>query len=42
MNHEHEWGEATVWEKNWWGNCCNTFGEEFKQLAYADKMGLKS
>ena len=27
-------------EKNWWGNCCNSFGEEYKQLAYAKRMGL--
>lgn len=29
------------WEKNWWGNCCNTYGEETKQLLYAQKMGLQ-
>ena len=28
------------WEKDWWGNCCNTYGEEEKQLVYARKMGL--
>ena len=27
-------------EVDWWGNCCNTLGEEFKQLAYAKRMGL--
>lgn len=38
----HHWEEATKWESGWWGNCCNTFGEEFKQFAYAVKMGLKT
>jgi len=28
------------WEREWWGNCCNTYGEEEKQLVYARKMGL--
>ena len=28
-------------EKNWWGNCCWTFGEENKQLIYAHRMGLE-
>lgn len=37
-----EWDEATTWEAGWWGNCCNTFGEEYKQLAYAKRMGLKT
>jgi hypothetical protein len=27
-------------EKNWWGTCQNTYGEETKQLEYAPKMGL--
>src|SRR4030042_2483273 len=35
------WQEATEWERNWWGNCANTLGEEMKQLLYAEKMGLK-
>lgn len=34
------WKEAQKWEKKWWGNCLNTFGEEMKQLTYAKKMGL--
>lgn len=29
------------WEKNWWGTCQNTYGEETKQFFYASKMGLK-
>lgn len=28
------------WEREWWGTCQNTFGEEEKQLLYARKMGL--
>lgn len=35
------WQIAQEHEKNWWGNCCNTFGEELKQTIYADKMGIK-
>jgi len=27
-------------EASWWGDCGNTYGEEFKQLVYAEKMGL--
>lgn len=34
------WQEATEWEKNWWEDCCNTYGEECKQLEYIRKMGL--
>lgn len=30
-----------IWESDWWGNCCNTYGEETKQLQYAKAMGLK-
>ncbi len=37
---KNEWEEATHWESEWWGTCANTFGEEFKQLAYAEKMGM--
>jgi len=36
-----EWKKEQLFEKNWWGNCCNTYGEEEKQLVYAQKMGLK-
>ena len=28
------------WERKWWENCQNTYGEECKQIAYAKKMGL--
>lgn len=33
-------GAAQEWERQWWNNCANTFGEEAKQLAYAPRMGL--
>lgn len=35
------WDVAQEWEAEWWGNCANTFGEEEKQLFYAERMGLK-
>jgi SAM-dependent methyltransferase len=28
-------------ERLWWGNCCWTFGEENKQITYANRMGLE-
>lgn len=28
-------------ERLWWGNCCWTFGEENKQISYANRMGLE-
>lgn len=28
-------------ETRWWGNCCNTYGEETKQMVYASRMGLR-
>lgn len=31
---------AQLEEKNWWGTCANTLGEEMKQLVYAHHMGL--
>lgn len=34
------WEEHQDWENAWWGPCVNTFGEEAKQLTYADRMGL--
>jgi hypothetical protein len=36
------WANAQEWETSWWGNCTNTYGEEMKQLLYADRMGLKT
>lgn len=35
-----KWKSAQRWEGLWWANCSNTFGEEMKQLLYAQKMGL--
>ncbi len=35
------WNEAQKWEAEWWGKCLNTYGEEEKQLLYAEKMGLR-
>jgi hypothetical protein len=31
---------VSVWDKEWWGDCTNTLGEEVRQLLYAEKMGL--
>ena len=28
-------------ERTWWGNCCNTYGEETKQFVYANLMEIK-
>ena len=28
-------------ERTWWGNCCNTYGEETKQYVYANLMEIK-
>ena len=36
------WSKAQKWEADWWNTCQNTFGEEMKQLLYADRMGLKT
>lgn len=33
--------EALAWEREWWGDCVNTLGEELKQTLYARKMGLR-
>jgi hypothetical protein len=35
------WEQAQTWEAGWWGDCANTYGEEEKQLIYAQKMGLQ-
>lgn len=34
------WKKAQEWEREWHGNCINSFHEEEKQLVYAEKMGL--
>lgn len=35
-----DWSKEQAFEADWWGDCCNTFGEELKQLAYARVMGI--
>lgn len=34
------WAEDQAWEAGWWSTCTNTFGEETKQITYAQRMGL--
>jgi hypothetical protein len=34
------WNEDQEWEREWWGSCQNTYGEEEKQFVYASRMGL--
>lgn len=41
MRTEHGWDDHQNFEAGWWGNCVNTFGEETKQLTYAQRMGLR-
>lgn len=36
-----EWHKAQMYEKDWWGSCQNTLGEDIKQMALAPYMGLK-
>jgi len=33
--------EDQKFERDWWGDCANTFGEESKQISYAHRMGLQ-
>lgn len=35
------WSSAQSGERDWWGTCQNTHGEEEKQLTYAARMGLE-
>lgn len=35
-----DWNYHQQWEKDWWGNCCNTYNEETKQYTYAKYIGL--
>jgi hypothetical protein len=35
------WEDAQSLEAGFWGTCANTYGEETKQLLYAEKMGLR-
>lgn len=37
-----DWAEAQRIEQSWWGDCANTYGEETKQIVYAERMGLVS
>lgn len=32
--------DVQSFERNWWGDCASTYGEETKQVAYARVMGL--
>jgi len=35
------WLEAQCWERNWWGNCANTFLEEQWQVKLLPYLGLQ-
>lgn len=35
-----QWAQAQEWERDWHGNCANSFHEEQKQYVYAQRMGL--
>jgi SAM-dependent methyltransferase len=35
------WEDEQKWEKDWWGNCINSYGEQTKQRSYAPLMGLE-
>lgn len=35
------WDKDQEFEREWWGDCANTFSEETKQLTYGYKMGLQ-
>lgn len=36
-----DWNKEQQWEKEWHGNCVNSYNEETKQFVYARKMGLR-
>jgi len=40
MTEQKDWNKDQEFERSWWGNCANTFGEEVKQQVYAKKIGL--
>lgn len=40
MKKPEKWRKASAWEKEWWGDCSNTYDEEQKQLQYASFIGL--
>lgn len=35
------WEDHQQWERQWWGEAVNTYGEETKQLSYLHRMGLQ-
>jgi 2-polyprenyl-3-methyl-5-hydroxy-6-metoxy-1,4-benzoquinol methylase len=37
-----DWDQVNEWERQWWGDCTNTFAEETKQITYAHRMGLQN
>jgi hypothetical protein len=37
---ERTWEQEQEWERQWWADCANTYGEETKQLTYAHRMGF--
>lgn len=40
LSHGSDHERHQRFERSWWGDCGNTFGEECKQLSYANRMGL--
>lgn len=38
---EMGWPDHQEWERSWWGDCSNTYGEETKQITYAHRMRLE-
>lgn len=34
------WTEDQRWERDWWGNCCNTLSEDLKQISYFTRLGF--
>jgi hypothetical protein len=40
MAEKQIWQEANEWEREWHGNCANSYNEETKQYIYAKLMGL--
>jgi hypothetical protein len=40
MGDKQTWIQANQWERQWHGNCANSYNEETKQYIYAHHMGL--
>jgi 2-polyprenyl-3-methyl-5-hydroxy-6-metoxy-1,4-benzoquinol methylase len=40
MNQNQTWEQANEWERQWHGDCINSYNEETKQYIYATHMGL--